>query len=223
MKKEVIKSFEDFSTALFDLYKRYSTNLLTYIVAMIEAYLSLSDISISVAATIKLFNMPLTSKIDRNEITVYTAFRDKKTYDKHEREIGTESYTIDGNVDFIYCLQKDHYFINNAIKDSANYLNEHVDFDKYYNCTVVVPIRIKELDSSYKFLGYLCCDCLNHDNNNEIFGKETAQLLFSMAQLYGTFLETLDSNWIDRTAEIENLPNTFLSVIYNKTFIGKTK
>ncbi len=222
MQQEITKSYDDFAISLFDLFKRYSAILLSYVVTMIEAYLKANDCSLPVSATIKLFDTPLMSKDDRGKIAVYTAFRDKKTYDAHEREIGEESYTIEGNIDFGYCLVKDHYIINNAKKDSGNYLNEHVDFDKYYNCAVVVPIRIKQADSSNKFLGYLCCDCLNQScNNDEIFGKESAQMLFAMAQLYGTFLETLESNWLDRTNGVSELPNSILALIYNKTYVGK--
>lgn len=224
MQEEIAKSYRDFANALFDLFKRYSSNLLSYAVTMVEAYLRANNCDLPVSATIKLFDKPLMSKDDRSAITVYTAFRDKRTYDEHEREIGQEPYTIEGNIDFGYCLVKDHFIINNAKKDSGSYLNEHVDFDKYYNCAVVVPIRIKQVNSTYKFLGFLCCDCLNKgDSGAEIFGKEVAQMLFAMAQIYGTFLETLDSNWLDRTNEMNGLPTSILALIYGQTFTGKKK
>lgn len=54
------------------------------------------------------------SKTDRSAITVYTVFRGKRTYDEHEREIGQEPYTIEGNIDFGCCLVRDHFIINNA-------------------------------------------------------------------------------------------------------------
>lgn len=224
MQKEITKAYHDFANSLFDLFKRYSSNLLSYVVTMVEAYLKAYNCSLHVSATIKLFDKPLMQKDNRGEITVYTAFRDKRTYDEHEREIGQEPYTIEGNIDFGCCLVKDHFIINNAKKDSGSYLNEHIDFDKYYNCAVVVPIRIKQANSTYKFLGFLCCDCLNKSNDNsEVFGKEVAQMLFAMAQIYGTFLETLDSNWLDRTNGVPKLPASILSLIYNKTFVGKKK
>ena len=224
MQEEIAKSYEDLANALFDLFKRYSSNLLSYAVTMVEAYLTANDCDLPVSATIKLFDKPLMSKDDRSAITVYTAFRDKRTYDEHEREIGQEPYTIEGNIDFGCCLIRDHFIINNAKKDSGSYLNEHVDFDKYYNCAVVVPIRIKQANSTYKYLGFLCCDCLNQGNSSaEIFGKEVAQMLFAMAQIYGTFLETLDSNWLDRTKGINGLPTSILALIYGQTYTGKKK
>lgn len=222
LQHEITKSYEEFANALFDLFKRYSSNLLSYVVAMVEGYLKTKDCLLPIAATIKLFDKPLNARDDRGKITVYTAFRDKRTYDEHEREIGLEPYTIGGNVDFGHCLVKDHYIINNAKKDSGSYLNEHIDFDKYYNCAVVVPIRVKQVDSTYKFLGYLCCDCLNqHDSCDEIFDKEVAQMLFAMAQIYGTFLETLESNWTDRASGGTGLSDSILALIYSKTFVGK--
>ena len=224
MQGEIAKSYEDFANALFDLFKRYSSNLLSYAIMMVEAYLKTIDCDLPVSTTIKLFDKPLMSKDDRSSVVVYTAFRDKRSYDEYEREIGQEAYSIEGNIDFGCCLVKEHFIINNAKKDSGSYLNEHVDFDKYYNCAVVVPIRIKQADSTYKFLGFLCCDCLNQgDKNDEIFGKEVAQMLFAMAQIYGTFLETLDSNWLDRTNDMDGLPKSILALIHGHTFTGKKK
>ena len=222
-KKEINNSCTEFSIGLFDLYKRYSTNLLTSAVTIIESYLKLNDYSHKVSMTIKLFNKPLYDKDSRGDITVYTAFRDKRTYEENEREIGIAPYTIDGNADFTICLQKEQFVINNAKKDSENYLNEHKDFDAYYNCAAVVPIRLKQVDSSFKFFGYLCCDCLNTDENVEVLDKEVAQLLFSMAQSYATFLETLNANWIDRVKNIEGQAETFLEKIFDKTFRNKKR
>lgn len=223
VQSEIVKSYREFAIALYDLYKRYSSNLLNHVVNMVEAYLHLHGHLHKVSATIKLFDKPFTIQNgERNHAIVYTAFRDKYTYDAKEREIGQVCYTIDGNVDFAMCLRKDQFIINNARKDSESYLNEHKDFDAYYNCAVVVPIRIKQVDNSFKFLGYLCCDCLNPDNQTEVFDKEVAQLLFSLAQIYGTFLETLDSNWNDRVKGVESLPQSFLSLIFSKTFESAT-
>ncbi len=218
--QQLSKSCHDFANSLYDLYKRYTSNLLSYIINMIKAYLHFQKIDKEISVSVKLFDHPLNSKEDQNNVCVYTAFRDKQTYDKHEREIGEEPYSISGNVDFAFCLRKDHYIMNNTKKGDGNYLNEHDDFDNYYNCAAVVPIRIKQVNSTYNFYGYVCCDCLN-DNTDTIFTKESAQLLFSMAQLYATFLETLNSNWCERTSEIEGLPDHFLEVIYKKSFKGK--
>lgn len=98
-----------------------------------------------------------------------------------------------------------------------------MDFDLYYNCAVVVALRVKQADGSMKYLGYLCCDTLNTDLSKEVFDKEVAQLLFSMAQLYATFLETLDSNWIDRMQDNFEFEQNFLELICKKTYHGKKR
>lgn len=219
---DLSQACEDYAISLYDLFNRYTSNLLMYILTMISAYLRIDDCTNKISVCVKLFDKPLNSNDEHGKVKVYTAFRDKYTYDKHEREIGEEIYTIAGNVDFGCCLKKDQYIINNTTKENESYLNEHIDFDKYYNCAVVVPIRIKQVDSSYNFFGYICCDCLNEDMK-EIFKKETAQLLFSMAQLYATFLETLNSNWSERTYQIDDSPNSFLEIVYKKTYKGKTR
>lgn len=221
---ELEKSYNSFANGLFELYKRYSVGLLLSIVNMIEAMLVVKGHPNKVSATIKLLNKPWYPKDNgRNHVIVYTAFRDARTYEQHDREIGKERYSIDGNIDFSICVSKDQFIINNAKKDSANYLNEHKDFDAYYNSAVVVPIRIKQADNTYKLLGYLCCDCLNKDSSVEVFDKEAAQLLFSLSQIYSIFLETLESNWVDRISEDDSRPQSFLEIVYAKTFIGNKK
>ena len=223
LQREIHHAINEFAIGLYDVYKRYSSNLLNCLVAIEEAYLAAKGLKKNVSATIKLFDKPYYSKENgRNKIVVYTAFRDKKTYDKHEREIGEAYYTIDGNVDFVHCLKKDHFIINNAKKNSGNYMNEHTDFDAYYNCAIVVSIRTKLTDGTYKYFGYLCCDCLNTQENIEVFDTQSAQLLFALAQQYATYIDTLDSNWIDRINGLDELPQGFLQLIYSKTILGKS-
>ena len=224
----VLRSHREFASALFELYKRYTTSFLPAIVGVVESFIKMRGYNHEVSATVKLFNRPIMSPSEnRDDLVVYSAFRDKRTYSSdNNREIGEIPYTVDGNIDFFICLSKEQFIINNAKKGSENYTNEHVDFDVYYNCAVVVPIRVKQ-NSGYKYLGYICCDCLNSEDNKEtykpnaeIFTKEVAHLIFSLAQNYGMFLETLDSNWIDKMQDIEGVPLSFLSLVFDKTFKG---
>lgn len=217
-KAEAQRAISDYSKNLFELYKRYSTQLLQCATTIEETYIKAKWAYHEMSTSIKLFNKPFVQKsTDRSEIIVYTAFRDKRTYDQHEREVGRSPYTIDGNSDFVQCLTKECFILNNAKKSSDNYLNEHKDFDLYYNCTVVVPIRTKQPDGNYKIYGYLCCDCLTKDGNTvEVFDKVSARYLFTLAQLYASFLETIDSNWLDRVPK-SGYPETYLEVIYDET------
>lgn len=222
-KEAVIESRNEFSIGLFNLYKQYTSNLLTYTVTMVETYLKMFGKEREISATVKLFNEPYFTKNNgRKRIIVYTAFRDKKTYEAKKREIGVEPYSIDGNVDFSLCITQEDYFINNAVKGDPSYVNEHKDFDAYYNCAVVVPIRAKQEDGSFKILGYLCCDCLNSERNIDVFDKQVANLLFALAQLYATFLETLDSNWSDRfNGDSDDEGESFLHLIFDHVYKGK--
>ncbi len=222
IKGELQNTYDDLENGLFDLYKRYTSNLLTYLVKIYNSYIRLVDKNHTVAITTKLFDQPLYGKNDIDKIKVYTAFRDRETYEKKEREIGEELYTISGNADFVRCLVKEQFVINNAKKDSESYFNEHRDFDAYYNCAIVVPLRIKQEDNTYKIWGYLCCDCLNDNIDEEVFDNESASLLFSVAQMYATFLDTLETNWRERTSENKNCIS-FSQVLFKKTYRPKNE
>ena len=60
------------------------------------------------------------------------------------------------------------------------------------------------------------------DMKEEIFDKETAKLLFSYAQQYANFLETLESNWQERVGDMMR-PQDFVNIIFQKTYVGKMK
>ncbi len=212
-KKIIKQSQQEYVDGLFRSYNSYTSHMLDYSIIMISNYLKIIDIKIDISITVKLFNKPYCVKTDdRDDIIVYTAFRDKKTYESNEREIGQEKYTIEGNVDFLLCLTKENYIINNARKGDSNYSNEHKDFDAYYNSTVVVPIRIKLQDQSFKIFGYFCCDCLNTDYD-KVFDKRVANIMYALAQQYAIFLETIDSNWRDRFGDNTN---SYLPIIFEK-------
>lgn len=221
--KKLYEAIDDYSNSLFDSYKRYTSNLINCTIKIVESYLKLKGHTNKISFSVKLFNQPYNEKEDTtlSDIIVYTAFRDKCTYDSKEREIGKQPYTIKGNVDFLVCLSEDQFIINNAKKNDKNYTNEHSDFDVYYNCAVIVPIKIKRPDNTYTLFGYLCCDCLNTDFNIEIFDLECANLLFSASQLYSTFIETLNSNWCNFLPD-EKYPH-FLTKIYHHTYKGEIK
>ena len=213
-------SFNEFEINMFDIYKKYSKNILDYLVLIEESYLNIKSISQRISATIKLFNIPYICADDRSKIVVYTAFRDKKTYDEKNREIGEGRYTIDGNVDFNHCLSRDFFLINNAKKDSTNYMNEHKDFDQYYNCAIVVPIKTKIEGGDYKYYGFLCCDCLNKNEGEEPFDEHSANFLFAVSQHYATFLDLINANWKEGLKRLAKQQEDFLDLIFRKTFIS---
>ena len=202
--------------------------MLAEVIKLETAYIKIRGYDLKISATIKLFDKAYTHNVDRRtEFRVYTAFRDKETYeDKNDqgvpkREIGQRLYTIDGNVDFTDCLTKDSFLFNNASRDMDNYRNEHEDFDAFYNCTIVVPVRTKLPDGNKMFFGYLCCECLNDKYPGiEIFDKGAAQYLFAFAQNLATFIETLDTNWLDRFSDeaVDDISKSAIEMIYKKTY-----
>lgn len=170
-----------------------------------------------VAIAVKLLNKPYHLGSDNVEkFKVYTAFRDHETYDKHEREIGEQLYSISGNTAFITCIKKDCFIICNINPSNDNYSNEHRRYDEFYNCTMTVPIKLKRADGIQKFFGFLCCDCLNTDDKvTDVFDRSAAQYLYAFAQNFAIFLETLDSNWIDRYQGLEGIAEGFLEMLFN--------
>lgn len=215
MRKVIVTARYSLSNGMFDLYKRYSTQMISKLVHMVEASLRFCGIDLKVACSVKLFNKPFDPTVDaHNKVFIYTAFRDAYSYSEGIREIGIAKYNIDKNTDFQQCLSTEEYFINNIEPDTGNYSNEHDGFSQYYNCTVVVPIRAKQSSGKYRYLGYLCCDCKTTDTI-QVFTHDTARLLYSVAQHYAVFLETMDSNWQDRFQG-----STYLEEICQKTFKG---
>ena len=223
LKIDLKMSAENYSAGIFEIYKRYCSDMVQEVKILETAYLRMNGYQDTVSIAVKLFRKPVKrDSFDRHEKNIYTAFRDKDCYNdrdevgKHKREIGRVLYSVDDNTDFEHCLTAEYFMLNQAKKDSGNYRNGHEDFDRYYNCTVVVPIRVKQTDNQFLFMGYLCCDCKN-DNNQQVFDKQCAQYLFVFAQNFATFLQTIDSNWKDRFLDNKDVPDSALEVLYLHT------
>lgn len=209
-----------YSDELYGVYKRYTSNLLKNCYGIENAYLRTKDLDHRVSITLKLFNKPYSpSKDDRSDIIVYTAFRDSKAYEAQEREIGKVKYSIDKNTAYTQCLTSNSFIINNVKKNNGNYKNEHIDFDQYYNCAVVVPIKTEISEGEYVYYGYLCCDCYNDDPTvDNLMDDNVARILTSTSQLYTSFIRILNLNWNNKVKGMKNRLQSFLTVIYDKTF-----
>lgn len=223
----LVEDAKRYSLNLFDLYKKYCSDMLEEVKRLETAYIKIKGYDVKIAVSLKLFDKPYVYNVDRRtDIHVYTAFRDKDTYnDKDEqglpkREIGQILYSIDLNDDFTACLTKEVFYVNNVTRQTVNYRNEHSDFDNFYNSSIVVPIRINMSNGNRKFFGYLCCDCMNHNTTYKVFDKGAAQYLFAFAQNFATFIETIDSNWLDRFSDnaLKEIPKTAIQFIYEKTY-----
>lgn len=226
-KEHLIGDAENYANKLYVVFKQYCVDMLREVIKLETAYINIRGFDLDVSATIKLFDKPYIHNKDvRTDIKIYTAFRDKETYEDKgddgmpKREIGKRYYSIDLNADFTDCLTRDYFFINNASRETNNYRNEHEDFDAFYNCAIVVPIRTKLSNGNKRFLGYLCCDCLNDKYpDKEIFDRGAAQYLFAFAQNLATFFETMETNWIDRFSDnvVKHIPKNAIEMIHKKT------
>lgn len=219
MREEIQKSAQKYADALFSIFNRYCRDSTDDTKKLQTAYLKLKGCPRRVSVTIKLFDKPYHPKTDRNEdIKVYTAFRDNDTYNDNVREIGEIIYSIGKNTDFIQCLKQDYFITNNITSDAKNYMNENKAFSRFYNCAVVIPIRLKRPNGDLKFFGFFCCECLNNDTKTEIFDKISANYLFAFGQNMATFLETLDNNWIDRYEQCHIDTDNILKMLFIKIF-----
>jgi len=219
IKKQTEYLRNKYISSLFDIFNSYCRDCTLEIQKIQDACLIINNNIRKISITIKLFCEPYYSLTDRSEdIKVYTAYRDNDVYVSETREIGCRIFSVVNNTDFSQCLTKDCFIKNNISKNDDSYLNEDTEFLKFYNCTVVVPIREQVQKGGKKIWGYLCCDCYNNDTSIEIFTKVNAQYLFGFAQNLATFLETLDNNLMDRFDKWDNKPKSILEILYNKIY-----
>jgi len=206
-----------YENVLYDLYKRYIKGVVEETLNAITMQLRSREIQLKVALTIKLFCKTYHSNVADYKIPLYTAFRDKETYENNkEREIGGKHYTISLNGDFHKCLTKESYIKNNICDSMEDYLNENFPHSaKHYNCTAVVPI-ISDYKSDRLFYGFLCCDTLNHEYEEEIFDKLTADVLYSAALTMGMFFDNINAAWSYNYSEEKEID--FLSYLHKLTY-----
>ena len=209
---------QKYKNSLFNLYNRYIKGVFEETLKAIYCDLKSKDINLDVSVSLKMFDTTYHSSLDNKGMLIYTAFRDKETYDnKKEREIGEKHFTINNNCDFQKCLTKESYIKNNFTKTTEDYWNEnHPSCIEFYNCTAVVPI-ICDYKSDKQFYGFFCCDALNTDSNIEVFDKNTTDILYSAALTIGIFFDSINSAWMYM---IEQEEPDFLSYLHKQIFKG---
>jgi hypothetical protein len=193
-KKIAYLIIDDFINEIIRIYRDYTQDIITDTKNIIQEYLKNKGYQYSVSISLKLYNRILKNfKSDIKEIIVYTAMRDSDS--PQEREIGKDDYTINGNTDFFTCLKQGYYINNNAKRSKGDYMNEHSDFDRYYNCTVTVPIFMDFPETQRRF-GYFCCDLLK-DSDVEIFDPSVANILSSSAINIAYLFDHIYSIWLN--------------------------
>lgn len=214
-KTQIEDEQQKYRDSLLGLYNRYIKGIIDEALTVIYSDLRSKGISLSVSISLKLFDFTYRASIDHKKMHIYTAFRDKETYDKKEREIGERHYSIDLNGDFHKCLSHESYIKNNIKNTTEDYLNENFpNCMRYYNCTAVVPI-ICDYKSDKQIYGFFCCDCLNDKYSCDIFDKNTADILYSAALTIGIFFDSLNSAWNYIVDEDEQ---DFLSYLHKRTY-----
>lgn len=215
-KAQIEDARQKYRDSLFDLYNRYMKGVFEETLSAIKMDLKSRNISLNVSVSLKLFDFTYHISKDHKKMRIYTAFRDKDTYDNiKEREIGERHYSVDLNGDFHKCLSKESYIKNNITDTAEDYLNENFpNCMRFYNCTAVVPV-ICDYKIDKQIFGFFCCDCLNKNSNIEIFDKNTADILYIAALTLGIFFDNINLAW---SYTVDKDEQDFLSYIHTKTY-----
>ncbi len=201
-----------YSQDAYKLYDAYISSTFSDLVDIIEKYLNNKGYRLSVSLSLKLLDRKCDSSININDVSVFTAFRDKSASEQGIREVGEKIFKINANSDFLNCMKKESYFRNNIPKDCPDYMNENDNYSLYYNCVATVPI-ICDYKNEKVIYGFLCCDTLNEEYvGQEIMDKNITNILFTASLTMGSLFDTIDTNW----AYIMEDDVEFLSYIYSK-------
>ena len=215
-KTQIEDELQKYRNSLFALYNRYVKGVFEETLGAINLDLKSKGIDLNVSMSLKLFDFTYRASEDHKKMRIYTAFRDKDTYDnKKEREIGERHYSIDMNGDFHKCLSKESYIKNNINSTVDDYLNENFpNCMQFYNCTAVVPI-ICDYKSDKQIYGFFCCDSLNDKYHNDIFDKNTCDILYSAALTLGIFFDNINSAW---SYIVDKDEQDFLSYLHKQIY-----
>jgi len=112
-----------------------------------------------------------------NEIIIRTLFRDSSSY--RERKGSDKfiyNYPYYENTAFKEILSEDgdSFYVSDNLSKETTYINLNKDWNKYYNATLVCPIRMEIIEdeedeySDYSVLGFICIDNMKGNLNNKI-------------------------------------------------------
>lgn len=152
------------------------------------------DVSITVKLIVRtseieqidLLDQPTRFSAREKEQWVITSFRDSYVYNNKpdRRKNDTNSlYDLSLNTAFhdILVVRQPYYFCNNLKALGEKYHNESKEWKKYYNATLVVPIKCERTgrDESMYF-GFLAADSLNSDDE-EIYDTKGCLIIMKHA------------------------------------------
>ncbi len=198
------KEYNDLKVSLINQYNRFLGNITNILKNNLEKYLASKGCNESIAIAIKQLAEPVLYKDINNEnINVFTAFRDYRTYSSRKRN-GTweKSFSITKNSDFIMSIEKDYYifnYMNKKYLDDGLYQNENTSFYENYNSGVTCTIY-SCINGERKLYGYLACDSLLKEKNrrkvgDDVFDWNMANMMMFVAHIIAMYLEKFLRAW----------------------------
>jgi hypothetical protein len=153
------------------------------------------------------FNQEKQQQILAEDQWVITVFRDHYTYNHvYSRETNVTIYDIDKNTDLRRIVRNNESeFFNNDLQSLKNaYENENNNWSKYYNATLVVPIRYLSPESrQHRCYGLLAVDSLNSQKRKDLYNDEECKyILGHAADLLATFFLLLELTELKQTQAI---------------------
>jgi hypothetical protein len=110
----------------------------------------------------------LDNSICKNDIMLRTFMRDSGSYiERKSSDNSFQEYPYYENTAFKTILSPDNnesYYVSDSLSEETTYVNINNNWNKYYNATLVCPIRIELLDdeealnTEYSVLGFICID-----------------------------------------------------------------
>ncbi len=198
------KENNELKRLLIQQYNRFLGNISNLLRRSIEEYLVSKDCNEPVSITIKQLSVPTLYKdLDKSKVSIYTAFRDYKTYSSKKRnETWKKEFSISKNSDFIMSIEKEYYIFNFMDKkylDDGLYLNENSSFYENYNSGITCTIH-SCIDGERKLFGYLACDSLLSEktkktNGKDIYDWNIANLMMFAAHVIAMYLDSFLKIW----------------------------
>jgi len=151
----------------------------------------------------KILDVSEKRRIKKRKKWVYTVYRDPDTYEhlRDKREVAQKFYSIEGNTGFdhIYNCKNDVYSSDDLKALGAKYKNENPDWNKYYNATILAPIRYYNSNNGDHFcFGFIAIDSINTKKEKIFEIDEARHIIGQCADLLATFFLLLNISKIEK-------------------------
>lgn len=202
--KTEITELNNLCGSLVTRYNRFLANTFTYLQNSIEEYFDAKGLRINVAIALKqLYEPTYYSELNDMKSDIYTAFRDRRTYESRKRnETWEKPFCIKKNSDFVLSIARDYCIFNYEKKSSSNgglYRNENENFYENYNSGVTVSIYTC-FEGKRKLFGFLACDSLITSDQRRKLGDEPfdyniANMMAASSNIIALFLDDFLEIW----------------------------